>query len=347
MFPHQPNTIDEITLDFINIKNSRDEKILLHNAEDKSFIIFGTVTNLEMLSSCKYWMADGTFKIVPKMYSQLFTIFGFIHGCYYPFLYILMVDKKQITYENVLRAIENVSLENGFEIISDFIITLDYELASSNAFSVVFTRCEIKRCFFHLTQSVYRKVVSCGFTELYKSNSEFRDNVKMLTALSFLPVNVVEEAFDNISCNSEQAKVIYEYFATTYIKGNLKYTTRSGIAVRNLPMYHPREWNCHDKVNDHIARSNNVQEGWHNRMKTLCETTHPNLGRFLEVLLEEMNHVYSSMRKHLEMALEPIKRRKKDTEREKRLCLLVEKYDNAILSVEELLLGVIGNLEID
>ncbi|KRX85501.1 hypothetical protein T06_519 [Trichinella sp. T6] len=57
-----------------------DRRFLLYNNVYNSILIFCTEENLSILSEHSVWFMDGTFKIVPEWYQQMFTIHGFIAG---------------------------------------------------------------------------------------------------------------------------------------------------------------------------------------------------------------------------------------------------------------------------
>ena len=97
---------------------------------------------------------------------------------------------------------------------------------------------------------------------------------------------------------------------------------------------------------DGIQRSNNVQEGWHNRMNHICIKSHPSLGQFIEMLLDEHVHVINKMKEHLHNALQAPKRSKKNEMRDKRLFLLTSQYNSGVINQEELLIGIIGNVNL-
>ena len=48
-------------------------------------------------------------------------------------------------------------------------------------------------CFYHLTQSTWRKFQNLGLSELYKENVEIRHFCDMLDGLSFLPLEQVPQ----------------------------------------------------------------------------------------------------------------------------------------------------------
>ncbi|CAF4466834.1 unnamed protein product [Rotaria socialis] len=55
-------------------QTDRGENFVLH--EDNKMIIFTTTSNLSILEACKHWFADGTFKVCPKDFYQMFTLHG-------------------------------------------------------------------------------------------------------------------------------------------------------------------------------------------------------------------------------------------------------------------------------
>ncbi|CAM4849508.1 unnamed protein product [Rotaria magnacalcarata] len=99
-------------------KTYRDEDFILH--EDKKLIIFATKTNLSILKQNKHWFADGTFKVCPDDYYQLFTLHAMMTNAIIPLVYGLLIGKSSEDYnlffEKVL-AQDNFQLES---IMTDF-----------------------------------------------------------------------------------------------------------------------------------------------------------------------------------------------------------------------------------
>lgn len=71
---------DEIQLSAEFTVTAKGEKFLLYDNESESnrIIMFATNGNIEMLAKCNEIFCDGTFGIVPTMFSQLYTIHGTI-----------------------------------------------------------------------------------------------------------------------------------------------------------------------------------------------------------------------------------------------------------------------------
>lgn len=73
-----PKTIAEINLSDKYTVTFKGNRFLLHDNENNEnrLLIFATEENLRVLSKCNEWYCDGTFGIVPNMFTQLYTIHG-------------------------------------------------------------------------------------------------------------------------------------------------------------------------------------------------------------------------------------------------------------------------------
>jgi hypothetical protein len=100
---------------------------------------------------------DGTFKIAPNLFSQVFVILGSHNSGVHPCLYALLPNKNQATYNRLLVEIKN--LAPGIIAGS---ISVDFEIAIHNAFRTEFPNIEIRGCFFHLLQNMKKQVAAVG-----------------------------------------------------------------------------------------------------------------------------------------------------------------------------------------
>ena len=90
---------------------------------------------------------------------------------------------------------------------------------------------------------------------MYLNDDIFRDNIRMIPALSFVPVQDTIAAFDRLSqhCgNAEQP--ILNYFENTFVG-----EVRGG--QRFLPMFPRVLWNVSSRVQNNLHRTNNYLEG--------------------------------------------------------------------------------------
>lgn len=77
--PKNPKTLDELRFGDKDSKTAKGDEFILYDSyceidNDTRTIIFGTKANLKFLAKCPEWFMDGTFKVAPKFFNQLYTI---------------------------------------------------------------------------------------------------------------------------------------------------------------------------------------------------------------------------------------------------------------------------------
>lgn len=99
---------------------------------------------IQVLQRGKKWFADGTFKVVPELDFQLYSIHCAVSGSVLPAAYILMTSKSAVSYERTFTAVKKVcSLSQG-----PSTVLADFEQAAISAFQV-FPGTLGKGCLFH------------------------------------------------------------------------------------------------------------------------------------------------------------------------------------------------------
>ena len=101
-------------------------------------------------------------------------------------------------------------------------ILLNFESAAMNAFTAAYPNARILGCYFHLTQSILRKVNEIGMKSDYKSDENLRIAVRSLPALAMVPSTDVAEAFwmlADLMPEHEKMPELQAYFEHTYIRG--------------------------------------------------------------------------------------------------------------------------------
>ena len=186
--PHIPHgkdfQIPEEFEDFVAFDRGKDEP--------ERFIIFALTEMLLLLETTKdLWLGDGTFKQCPDMFYQLYTIHVTIGGYNPPCIYALLPNKTEKTYHDftqaLLQLIPNANPER---------IMMDFEKSAVNAFSTTFPTAQITGCYFHLCQSILRKINEVGLKKAYTTTPELALALKMVPATAFLPVEQVEDGFN-------------------------------------------------------------------------------------------------------------------------------------------------------
>jgi len=91
-----------------------------------------------------------------------------------------------------------------------------------SAFSEAYPNTHVTGCYFHLTQSVIRKVNELGLKVPYETNDEVRGNIRCLSALAFVPVTDVVQCFETLAEAMppiEHMDELLSYFEQTYVRG--------------------------------------------------------------------------------------------------------------------------------
>lgn len=78
-----PVTLAELELPEDVVSTLRNEPFLLYDfgpEDENRIVVLGTEKNIEILSNCTVWSADGTFKSCPSLFNQLWVIHGHYRG---------------------------------------------------------------------------------------------------------------------------------------------------------------------------------------------------------------------------------------------------------------------------
>ena len=154
---------------------------------------------------------DGTFDTV--IYGQLFTTHTKNVGIVIPCVYALLPNKTQAKYTLLFRELVNI---NGN--LRPASILINYELAIKNAHDVVFPGVDVKGCFFHFTQNMWKKLQENGLQARYQQDPAFVIEVRMIAALAFVPGIDITQVFNDLSNNiGQDLDVIMDYIEDNYI----------------------------------------------------------------------------------------------------------------------------------
>uniref|UniRef100_T1IS19 MULE transposase domain-containing protein n=1 Tax=Strigamia maritima TaxID=126957 RepID=T1IS19_STRMM len=138
-------------------------------------LLFTTLGNLQHLSRATSILADGTFKVVPHLFTQLYTLHCSITNSskVLPMVYCLMEKKNKPSYNLVFEKIRDLVQDlTGVNLNPDYFIS-DFVIGAINAAREVFPNTAMHGCFFHLAKSVYRRVQHEHLQQKYAVNAEF------------------------------------------------------------------------------------------------------------------------------------------------------------------------------
>ena len=247
----------------------------------KRFLIFATEDNLDLLENSSEWHADGTFKVSPLLFYQVYTIHAIFNGHTIPSVYLLLTSKNAEIYLRAFNALKDLNT-----CLAPQKIVTDFELAAINAFKATFPNVAIKGCFFHFAQAVWRKVQELGLSKAYRENDQLRKAVKNLVALALIPVEDTFLGFERIIeilPPDTELQGLLEYFEKTWLGS----TGRLGR--RSKPIFEKEIWNQYDIAVVGGQKTNNSVEGWHRAFQHGMGFAHPTLGKFLTFLRREQS----------------------------------------------------------
>eukprot|EP00117_Sycon_ciliatum_P045118 scpid64432/ scgid32466/ len=184
--------------------------------EDR-ILLFSTDENLNLLETSESCYVDGTFKSVPKLFCQLYTIHARCDGQVFPLVYALLPDKQRVTYDRLLAALATLrdTLE-PHQLLSDF------EKPAIQAFQHAYPLLRVTGCLFHLAQNIYKHVQEYGLQVPYSQDQEFFLLVRMISALAFVPQGDVVRYWELLKPRfpgtyAEGEQILLRYFERYYI----------------------------------------------------------------------------------------------------------------------------------
>jgi len=126
--------------------------LMINDGSKDKILVFFTKEFFEMLSNATTVFADGTFKSVPKLFMQLYTLHCSYLGQVMPMVYALLPDKKCGTYVRFFRLLQEFGIENDIN-FSPKHMQIDFEMSVIKAVKIVFPNIKITGCYFHFSQS--------------------------------------------------------------------------------------------------------------------------------------------------------------------------------------------------
>lgn len=330
--PSEPATRQDIPYplpeEYTTMRGDGSFLIYDNGSRHQRLLVFASGDGFELLENADTWFMDGTHSTAPSQFPQLFCIRVPLGETCVSAAYALLPSKHQEVYEECLTALLDACLRKDIRPNPKRIVA-DYEVAIHNAVrAVISANIHIQGCFYHLTQSTWRRVQSEGLQNLYKSDEEVRIFCGMLDALAFLPVDRVKEGMRILKETApENLNGLIEYFDGTYVSGNYRAVVGEEGRMRfrrTTPRFPPQIWNVHDATVTDQHRTNNMCESWNNGFKHLVGHNNPSLWTVIQCLQRDAalveTEVYSN-----QQGQPALKRKRKNTlvhqKRLKTLCL--------------------------
>ncbi|XP_052820018.1 uncharacterized protein LOC128245833 [Mya arenaria] len=224
--PKDPTSLDfEVDTDYLQ------ESFFIGDVRvgDERHLMFSTPSQLQFLGQARRWYLDGTFRVVNRPFTQLWSVHAFLQQGesvkQVPLLYVLMSKRRKQDYVAVLQKLIEIMEEapkvEGF--------VMDFEAGLWQALRSVFPGTQLKGCAFHWCQAVLRHVQHLGLKATLKRREGAHQLIRKLLALPFLPGQHIERAFiklkDRAEGSSNQMKELFTYVEDQWMESSLWSTT--------------------------------------------------------------------------------------------------------------------------
>ncbi|XP_038055819.1 uncharacterized protein LOC119727822 [Patiria miniata] len=188
---------------------------------------------LHVLDGAKTWYLDGTFKLVKRPFTQLFSVHAFVKGDtggmkQVPLTFVLITRRTKKDYKKVLKALRR-KLPSRAANLQELVV--DFKVGLWGAIRAVFPDASVNCRLFHWTQAVWRKCQALDLAVPYMSNDGVRDFIGQLLSLPFLPNEHIGPAFKELSSLVTDQPAMVElcsYPRTTWLENST---------------WSPRDWN--------------------------------------------------------------------------------------------------------
>ena len=140
--------------------------LLFDDGSEDRILGFGSEDAVKILCSAACVLMDGTFRVVPRLFSQMYTLHASFRNQVMPLLYFLLPNKEKNTYSRVFTLISTFATARGL-LFNPQRFKLDYEIGMLKAIEENFPQARVTGCNFHYMQALYRRVQKYGLKKLY------------------------------------------------------------------------------------------------------------------------------------------------------------------------------------
>ena len=323
--PASMDDLEEVPLEYRVVDGGN---WLLHDSGpgNERVLLFGSKEAVREMSYSSLWFCDGTLKSSPRIAAQVYVIHyernvNVLLGCF-----ALMSNRTESSYGKVFEALTDAMPASRQDGPARF--SMDFQLAAIEAFKNVFPRSSEALCFFHFSQSLWRRAQQSGLAAMYlrEQNHDIRSQFHAC-ALAFVPEDYVKQTFMKLREEvAEELDEVLDLLEDTYIIGR-----RRGRG-RRPPRFPIHTWNVHERTLLGVPRTNNSAEAWNRRINTLIGKAHPNIYTFLEAMKKEEKYA-AGQREAVTLGVSPPRKRRAYQDNDARLQRLAQRFET--MSQEE------------
>ena len=336
--PAEPAALADLVI-ADNWKVTKDGRpFLIHDSGEgvvNRIVVYATEESLRLLAVARTWFIDGNFSMAPLIFKQLYIIRAPLGNIAITCVYSFLPGKSELIYRELFQAIVDTCERLGFNVNPTHIIS-DFEISAIKATQHILGQHVVnKGCFYHLTQSTWRKIQSLGLTQLYKDREDIRQFCGMIDGLAFLPINDIQAGLQYLqTLVDDELEPLLQYFDTNYVSGQYRRIQPPALQRNNVlppvvlrhvpPQFPPVMWNVREITLNNDHRTNNFCEAWNNGYFQLVGHKHPSFWSSIEAIRkdEATSHVAILQDAIGNPPAKRIKRKSKDLQRRLRnLCL--------------------------
>lgn len=305
MYPRQPTLAllpdvevpEELTLTLRETPFLLFKMSYLEDGRTETIIVFGSAERFRDLCVSKDAYSDGTFKICPDPFYQVYIIHAPCMNVMKPCLYCLLTRKTERTYRELFNRLRLMAYVRGHPIQWER-FRCDYEIGVMNAVSNVFVYIIVIGCFFHFCSALFKKAMELGHAVAYHDpNSPCKPAIKKCMGLAHLPPALIAPTFalirddyNALALPRPDLNPFFDYVEHNWVMGAVATVHRWSVAAL-----------------DHHRTTNDL-EGYHSHLKRAMGPT-SNLWKFIQKLRAEENRVFNDVQR-LVAGEVPIRKRK-------------------------------------
>ena len=252
--------------------------------KNKRILIFGLDRSVRLLEKATQLLGDGTFKVAPALWAQLYTIHGTFNGWTFPLFYCLLPDKTRESYQFMWEHLSDALSQKGVR-LPQVPFLQDFEFAAWGAAQVVFGRDAPKGCWFHLCHSIHQKMVDLGLKMKYAADQGFRARVLNISSLAYCAPRDIGPTWTELSKEFQPDEhELRDYFEQSYVG---KWGTRSRSRVRERPLFDHEFWSLYGRREHGLSTTTNACERYHKRVNGRANRQVTTLPELADNLKEE------------------------------------------------------------
>jgi hypothetical protein len=198
-FPPIPEGLLDVKIEHEWADTWKRERFLSLLENNWGLAVFMTNKDCKLLLQCDTVFIDGTFRTAPHPYTQLLTVHGLFRGSVVPLCFSLVCGKTTAQYRQIFQHIIHRVRTVCHRRWAPATVICDFEIGLITALETELPSTRIRGCYFHYTQSLWRKVSSLGLVKHYRGNGrrsrEIKKIVQKLMSIGYLPSLVIARAF--------------------------------------------------------------------------------------------------------------------------------------------------------